>query len=201
MPTFRFLSLALLLSLPGCLEPTTGPANDAGVALDDAGSDDAAAPLDPDAGRAGDPDAGTPDVDAGVEPAEDAGLPPFACDVDDLRFEGTYADAAPMRETGSLRIHFGSYSTDRETGPCDALGGAAWPNGWWGQEARHGRTAVVQARQHGSAICASVATAAYDLVYTGTISADCASMSGAFEGTMDDGTVHRGTWSAALVRE
>lgn len=139
-------------------------------------------------------DAGAVLPDAGSMLSEGA-----PCDVSGLRFAGTYADTEPSSETGPLDIHFGTYSTERASGPCDALGGAAWPDGWWGQGVRHGRTAIVQSRQEGSGVCAAVATAAYDLVYEGTIAPDCASMSGTFHGTLDDGRAHRGTWTVTLA--
>jgi hypothetical protein len=193
--TARVLLLfALQTGLSGCLESTTRDlSTDSGLAFDDAG-----AALDPDAGTTL-PDAGAEvSPDAGGDPLPDAG--PIesgtVCDVSDLQFEGTWADIEPTTDTGRLRIHFGTYSTGLTSGPCDALGGAAWPEGWWGQGVRHGRASVLQSRQNGSAICAAVVTAAHDLVYEGTIAADCASMSGTFTGTMDDGTLHRGTWTA-----
>jgi hypothetical protein len=152
----------------------------------------------PDAGVRG--DAEPPEADGGTDASvdwPDADVP--SCDLEDRRFEGTFEELEPTRESGRLEIHFDPWSTAYRPGPCDGLGGAALPGGTWSQAWRHGRAAVVQSRQNGAALCVSVATAGPELLYEGTISADCAHMSGSFSGTDDDGTAIRGTWTASLV--
>jgi hypothetical protein len=58
---------------------------------------------------------------------------------------------------------------------------------------------IVQGRQNGNRVCASIATAAFPILYEGTIAPDCRSMEGTYEGVDSEGTLYVGTWRAEVV--